>query len=140
PIDRGSGDDDAMATARAILERGDCVLIFPEGTRIRPGVLGTPKSGVGRLALQTGAPVVPIALIGTEAVRRGWRIRPHKVRIRAGRPITFPHVEEPSPQLARAVTERIWPCVLLQWEWLGGIAPLRRAAVIGAGAWGTGVA
>ena len=75
-----------MATARAILERGDCVLIFPEGTRIRPGTLGAPKRGVGRLALETGAPVVPVAVIGTEAVRNGWRIRPHKVRIRAGAP------------------------------------------------------
>jgi 1-acyl-sn-glycerol-3-phosphate acyltransferase len=140
PIDRGAADADAMATARAILERGDIVLIFPEGTRQRPGGLGTPKRGVARLALETGAPVVPIAVIGTEDVRRGWRVRPRKVRIRAGRPITFPRVESPSPQLAAAVTDRIWPCVMLQWEWLGGMAPLRRAAVIGAGSWGTGLA
>ena len=117
-----------------------CVLIFPEGTRMRPGALGRPKRGVGRLALETGAPVVPVAVIGTENVRRGWRIRPHKVRIRAGRPLRFPKVEQPSPQLAGAVTERIWPCVELQWEWLGGVAPIRRAAVIGAGSWGTGLA
>jgi glycerol-3-phosphate dehydrogenase (NAD(P)+) len=140
PIDRGNADNDAMATAREILERGDCVLIFPEGTRIRPGTLGTPKRGVGRLALETGAPVVPVAVIGTETVRRGWRIRPHKVRIRAGAPLRFPRVDSPSPQLAGAVTDRIWPCVMLQWEWLGGLAPIRRAAVIGAGSWGTGLA
>src|SRR3954452_1373733 len=140
PIDRGNADQDAMATAREILERGDSVLIFPEGTRIRPGTLGTPKRGVGRLALETGAPVVPVAVIGTEAIRRGWRIRPHKVRIRAGRPITFPKVEAPSRQLATAVTDRIWPCVMLQWEWLGGLAPLRRAVIIGAGSWGTSIA
>ena len=82
-------------TAKAILDRGDCVVIFPEGTRIRPGSLGQPKRGVGRLALETGAPVVPVAVIGTEAVRRGWRIRPHKVRIRVGRALTFPRVESP---------------------------------------------
>jgi glycerol-3-phosphate dehydrogenase (NAD(P)+) len=140
PVDRGQGDRDAMVTARAILERGDVVVIFPEGTRTRPGALGTPKRGVGRLALETGAPVVPVALIGTEAVRRGWRIRPHRVRIRAGRPLCFPQVDEPSPSLARAVTGRLWPCIELQWEWLGGTPPLRRAAIVGAGAWGTGLA
>jgi len=128
PIDRGGSDHEALATAKAILARGEGVLIFPEGTRTRPGPLGRPKRGVGRLALETGAPVVPVALIGTEAVRRGWRIRPHKVRIRAGRPLTFPRVESPSSQLANAVTERIWPCVELQWEWLGGAPPAPRAA------------
>jgi glycerol-3-phosphate dehydrogenase (NAD(P)+) len=140
PIDRGASDRESMATARAILERGDIVLMFPEGTRMRPGALGRPKRGVGRLALETGAPVVPVAVIGTEAVRDGWRIRPHKVRIRAGRALTFPRVEKPSPALAGAVTDRIWPCVELQWEWLGGLPRLRRAAVIGAGARGTALA
>src|SRR4051794_20950330 len=140
PIDRGASDQESMATARAILERGEVVLMFPEGTRVRPGSLGTPKRGVGRLALETGAPVVPVAVIGTEAVRRGWRIRPHKVRIRAGRALTFPRVPSPSPALAGAVTDRIWPCVELQWEWLGGLPRLRRAAVIGAGATGTALA
>ncbi|MEA2293331.1 MAG: glycerol-3-phosphate dehydrogenase [Solirubrobacteraceae bacterium] len=140
PVDRGNGDRDMIDTAKAILARGDAVLIFPEGTRIRPGALGRPKRGVGRLALESGAPVVPVAVIGTEAIRRGWRIRPHKVRIRVGRPLTFPQVPEVSPQLAAAVTDRIWPCVMLQWEWLGGLAPLRRAAVIGAGSWGTSIA
>jgi 1-acyl-sn-glycerol-3-phosphate acyltransferase len=140
PVLRGTGDQDMLATAKAILERGDSVLIFSEGTRVRPGALGRPKRGVGRLALETGAPVVPVAVIGTEAVRRGWRIRPHKVRVRIGPPLTFPKVEQASPQLAAAVTDRIWPNVMLQWEWLGGLPPLRRAAVIGAGARGAALA
>src|SRR3954467_187922 len=124
PIERGAGDVDAMATARAILERGDGVLIFPEGTRTRPGGLGRARRGVGRLALESGAPVIPVAIHGTADVRRGWRIRPRKVRVRAGRALRFPHVDRPSPSLAAAVTERIWPCVELQWAWLGGfVAP-----------------
>jgi glycerol-3-phosphate dehydrogenase (NAD(P)+) len=140
PVVRGAGDTDFIETAKAILARGDIVLIFPEGTRTRPGTLGKPRRGVGRLALEAGAPVIPVAVIGTETVRRGWRIRPHKVRIRAGRPLRFPQIDAPSKALAGAVTDRIWPCVMLQWEWLGGLPPIRRAAIIGAGSWGTSLA
>jgi len=124
PVDRGAGDRQAIETARAILERGDCVVVFPEGTRVRPGPLGAPRRGVGRLALETGAPVAPVAVMGTEDVRRSWRIRPRKVRLRVGRPLRFPLPERASPALSAAVTERIWACVNLQWEWLGGaVAP-----------------
>jgi 1-acyl-sn-glycerol-3-phosphate acyltransferase len=140
PVDRGNADTQTIETAKEILARGDIVLIFPEGTRIRPGALGKAHKGVGRLALETGAPVVPVAVIGTESIRKGWRIRPHKVQIRAGAPVRFPKVENASPRLARAVADRIWPCVMLQWEWLGGLPPVRRAAVIGAGSWGTSLA
>ena len=140
PIRRGQSDETAMETARMAVERGGTVVIFPEGTRIRTGSLSTPKRGVGRLALESGASVLPVAVHGTEHVRQGLRIRPRKVKLRAGRPMTFPRTERPSPTLAATVTDRIWPNIELQWEWLGGLPPLRKAAVIGAGSWGTAVA
>jgi 1-acyl-sn-glycerol-3-phosphate acyltransferase len=140
PIRRGESDTEAMTTARMILERGGAVCIFPEGTRIRAGSLAEPKRGVGRLALETGAAVLPIAVLGTEQVRRGWRVRPRKVKLRVGRPMTFPRTDRPSPALAETVTARIWPNIELQWEWLGGLPPLRKAAIIGSGSWGTAMA
>jgi len=140
PIRRGQSDETAMETASLAVGRGGTVVIFPEGTRIRRGALARPKRGVGRLALETGAPVLPVAVIGSEHVRRGWRIRPRKVRLRAGPPMTFPQTERPSPTLAATVTERIWPNIELQWEYLGGLPPLRKAAIIGAGSWGTALA
>ncbi|HEU4705660.1 MAG TPA: 1-acyl-sn-glycerol-3-phosphate acyltransferase [Solirubrobacterales bacterium] len=140
PVRRGESDEESMLTARMIVERGGAVCLFPEGTRIRRGTLSEPRRGVGRLSLQTGAVVIPTAVLGTEHVRRGWRIRPKKVKVRLGPPMTFPRAEEPSPALAETVTARIWPNVLLQWEDLGGLPPMRRAAVIGAGSWGTAVA
>lgn len=131
PVRRGAADADMIDTAKAILDRGDPVLIFPEGTRIRPGSLAKPKRGVGRLALETGATVVPVAIRGTEAIRKGILIRPRKIRVRIGAPLKFPKVETATGPLAAAVTDRIWPNVMLQWEWLGGLPPLRRAAIIG---------
>jgi len=140
PVRRGQADEDTLETSRGILERGGAVCIFPEGTRIRTGSLARPRRGFGRLALESGAAVLPVTVHGTEQVRRGWRIRPRKVKVRGGRALTFPRTESPSPTLASSVGARVWPVIVMQWEWLGGLPPLRKAAVIGAGSWGTAVA
>ncbi len=140
PVRRGQSDDETLTTSREVLERGGAICIFPEGTRIRTGSLGRPKRGFGRLALESGAAVLPVAVHGSDQVRRGMVFRPRKVKVRAGRALTFPRTESPSPALANSVGARIWPAIELQWEWLGGLPPLRKAAVIGAGSWGTAVA
>jgi 1-acyl-sn-glycerol-3-phosphate acyltransferase len=140
PVRRGQSDEQTLITSREVLERAGAVCIFPEGTRIRSGSLARPKRGFGRLALETGAAVLPVAVHGSEHVRRGWRIRPRKVMVRAGRALTFPRSDSPSPALANSVGARVWPVIELLWEWLGGLPPLRKAAVIGAGSWGTAVA
>jgi 1-acyl-sn-glycerol-3-phosphate acyltransferase len=139
PVRRGESDEESVKTALALLEGGHAVVIFPEGTRIRSGSLAQPKRGVGRLALQSGAPVVPIAVTGSEHARDGWKIKPVRVHLRCGPALTYPRVDNPSPFLAGEVTERIWPCVGLQWEWLGGLPPLRTAAVVGGGSMGTAI-
>src|SRR6185295_10123050 len=96
PVRRGAGDPDMMATARAILERGDSVLIFPEGTRTRPGSLGRPKRGVGRLALETGAPV---SSARRPTPRLGRPSEPGRVRVPSGKIST----ESPRSRIALAV-------------------------------------
>lgn len=113
PVRRGQADDESVRTSAAILERGGAVCIFPEGTRIRRGSLAAPHRGVGRLALESGAAVLPIAVVGTEHVRDGWKIRPRKVRVRAGKVASFPRTDNPSPSLAETVTTRIWPSIEL---------------------------
>ncbi len=124
PVRRGESDEQSTATALALLERGEAVVIFPEGTRHRSGPLQPPRRGVGRLALESGAPVVPVAVTGTERARTGILFRPVRVDIRCGRPLTYPRVQTPSKRLATEVTARIWPCVELQWAWLGGPMPI----------------
>jgi glycerol-3-phosphate dehydrogenase (NAD(P)+) len=116
PIRRGESDEESMATARMLLERGQALLIFPEGTRTRRERLGKPRSGAGRLALETGAPVVPTVLCGTDRVRRGWRVRPVKIRTWCAEPVSFERVEEPSAAAAQETTAEIWRHVEELWS------------------------
>ena len=79
PVRRGHRDEEAFKTAHAILGRGDMVVMYAEGGRSRTGELGEAKPGIGRLALETGAAVVPTAIVGTERARNWKRLQFPKV-------------------------------------------------------------
>ena len=111
PVRRGYHDDEAFVTAHSILDRGGCVLIYAEGGRSRSGGLGEPKPGVGRLALESGAPVVPVAIHGSRNVRAWKRLRFPKVTVQYGEPVSFASVESPTRaqqmECAREVFDRV---------------------------------
>ena len=68
PVDRSTADVEAFRIATRILEAGDVLIIFPEGTRSPDGALQVPKDGLAVLALRTNAAVVPIGINGTDRV------------------------------------------------------------------------
>ena len=95
PVRRGHEDDEAFVTAHSILDRGGCVGIYAEGGRSRSGGLGEPRPGIGRLALESGAPVVPVAIHGSLAARNWRRLRFPRVVVSFGEPLRLPTVAEP---------------------------------------------
>ncbi|MCA1679457.1 MAG: 1-acyl-sn-glycerol-3-phosphate acyltransferase, partial [Actinobacteria bacterium] len=112
PVLRGESDAEALETARIVLRQGGVLALFPEGTRIRdPETLGEPRSGAGRLALETGATLVPAAISGSERLFLGPLPKPRRVRIAFGEPIA---VEEDVPTREAAhelVADEVWPQV-----------------------------
>ena len=90
PVRRGARDEDAFITAEAILDASGVVAMYPEGGRSRTGELQEhAKPGIGRLALQSGAPVVPIAILGSARIRNWKRLRFPSVRVQYGEPLHF---------------------------------------------------
>lgn len=113
PIDRASGSaaEGAMSSASRILGEGDLFGIFPEGTRSHDGKLYRGKTGVARLALSTGVPVIPCAVVGTDVVAPpgktfGSFTRPH---VRYGKPLDFSRYEgmENDRYILRSITDEI---------------------------------
>lgn len=109
PVQRGTGDTAAIATAIELAAGGHVVGIFPEGTRRKKGLrkrlAARPHSGAARVAIGAGVPLVPAAIRGTErltALRR-WRIA-------LGAPIA--PAEPPEPARPRALTDRLWSEIL----------------------------
>jgi 1-acyl-sn-glycerol-3-phosphate acyltransferase len=113
PIDRSGADaaEDALNTARTLLRAGHLVGLYPEGTRSPDGRLYKGKTGVARLALETGVPVIPVALIGTDNVCPPGRftLRRHRVTVKFGAPIDFSRYEGMGGNrfVERAVTDEI---------------------------------
>ena len=108
PVRRGFRDEEAFKTAHTILARGDIVLMYPEGGRSRSGELGEPKAGIGRLALESGAPVVPTAIVGTQKARNWKRLNFPKVTVLYGDPIRFEKVEDPTREQQQAAAQLIF--------------------------------
>ena len=113
PVHRGRGRAawDAVQVAQRVLADGGALAIYPEGTRSLDGRLYRGRTGVARLTLLTGAPVVPVALAGTQRVQPvGSRIpRPYPVTVRFGSPLRFPQYagREGQVPVLRAVTDEI---------------------------------
>jgi len=108
PVRRGHRDEESFKTAHAVLARGDLVVMYAEGGRSRSGALGEPRPGIGRLALETGVPVVPTAIAGTEKARNWKRLQFPKVTIQYGEPICFDRVESPSREQSQAASQLIF--------------------------------
>lgn len=94
PVKRGAGDTGALDTARAIVGDGRLLGIFPEGTRSRDGQLGRAKSGAALIAAQTGASILPVAI-----VTKNQKVKPfRRSRIVFGQPLTPAELYLDSPE------------------------------------------
>jgi len=110
PVRRGQADAEALETAREILRQGELLSLFPEGTRVRdPETLGTPRRGAGRVALETGAPLIPAAITGTERLFIGPVPKPKRVQVAFGEPIDVRGVESTPEAAGELISDQVWP-------------------------------
>ncbi len=108
PVRRGHQDEEAFESAFAILERGGAIGMYCEGGRSRTGQLADKaKPGIGRLALESGAPVVPVAILGSYQVRNWKRLRFPRVTVSYGEPFRFPVAANASRELQQEVADYI---------------------------------
>jgi len=110
-VRRGEGDRSAQRAALQLLAEGRPIAIFPEGTRSKDSTLGPPKPGAALLAIRSGAPLLPVAITGTERLFPGHSRVPHRTRVvvRIGPPFSLEHI--PSGRIPRELlregTDRI---------------------------------
>jgi 1-acyl-sn-glycerol-3-phosphate acyltransferase len=106
PVRRGHRDEEAFITAETILGRGGMVAMYCEGGRSRTGKLSEQaKPGIGRLALETGASIVPVAIHGSQRVRNWKRIQFPRVTVQYGEPIRWDPIENPTRDQQQAVAD-----------------------------------
>ena len=131
PVRRGTPDEESMRTARALLEGGELVVVFPEGTRVDdPDALAKPRRGAGRLALDSGAPIVPVAIEGTADLWLGPFPKPRVVRV-AFLPPVAPASDGDSP--AVLIDEHVWPAVAEEYGRLRALPGVVAASLAGIG-------
>jgi 1-acyl-sn-glycerol-3-phosphate acyltransferase len=108
PVRRGNQDEEAFVTASTILRRGGAVVMYCEGGRSRSGKLADEaRPGIGRIALESGAPVVPVAILGSHQVRNWKRLQFPKVTVQYGDPFRFEVVSEPTREEQQEVADYI---------------------------------
>ena len=108
PVRRGARDEETFITAETILARGGAVTMYCEGGRSRTGkVAERAKPGIGRLALETGVPVVPIAIFGSSRVRNWKRLQFPKVTVQYGKAMRWERVENPTREQQQAVADEV---------------------------------
>jgi 1-acyl-sn-glycerol-3-phosphate acyltransferase len=134
PVRRGQADADALETAGTILRQGGLLALFPEGTRVRdPDELGHPRRGAGHIALDTGAPLVPCAITGTEALFIGPFPKPRRVQVAFAEPIPVERLA-PTPEVAGELIEgTLWPEVTEEYRRLRARPTLIAAALAAIG-------
>ena len=113
PVDRSGGraSEAAILTALEVLDRGNILGIYPEGTRSPNGILYRGKTGLARMALESGAPIMPVAMINTYEIQPPGTLCPRLMRvgIRFGKPLDFSRYEglEDDRFVLRSVTDEV---------------------------------
>lgn len=118
PVRRGHHDEKAIETALTILRQEEMLLVYAEGGRSRSGKLKEVKPGIGRIALESGAPVVPVAIYGSAKVRRWKRLRFPRVTVQFGDPLSFPTEDAPDRERQLEVANAIFAPVREMYEGL----------------------
>ena len=111
PVRRGGADLSAIRTATEIVNEGNMIIMFPEGARSRTGGLTKGHPGTALIALRTGAPVIPVAVTGSETVTWPWIfIKPlsiKRITVTLGEPFTLPPTEKIDSKTASEATTLI---------------------------------